>query len=263
VSLRCAPVGRLVTTPAELASEIERRLAGLGTAERAAAEKAYLKSGLEFFGVPVPGIRHVVRDLLPRPGRRDREQHGREYVVATAEALWRPPVHECRMAAVMVLADHAGVLDARDAPFVERLIRESGTWALVDVLAAAVAGSLVERFSELGGTLDAWSRDGDFWIRRAALLALLGPLRAGDGDFARFSRYADAMLEEKEFFIRKAIGWVLRDTARRRPGLVVDWLEPRLSRASGVTVREAVKPLPPETAARLLAGYRASRTRVR
>ncbi len=66
---------------------------------------------------------------------------------------------------------------------------------------------------------------------------------AVDGDFDRFSRYADAMLDEREFFIRKAIGWVLRDTAKRRPDLVYRWLLPRASRASGVTIREAVKPL--------------------
>lgn len=51
------------------------------------------------------------------------------------------------------------------------------------------------------------------------------------------------MLEEKEFFIRKAIGWVLRDTAKKRPELVFDWLLPRAHRASGVTIREAVKHL--------------------
>ncbi len=51
------------------------------------------------------------------------------------------------------------------------------------------------------------------------------------------------MLEEKEFFIRKAIGWVLRDTARKRPDMVCEWLLPRAARASGVTLREAVKPL--------------------
>ena len=62
---------------------------------------------------------------------------------------------------------------------------------------------------------------------------------------------------EREFFIRKAIGWVLRDTGRRRPDLVAAWLEPCIGRVSGVTLREAVKPLPPETAARLLAAYRA------
>jgi 3-methyladenine DNA glycosylase AlkD len=78
-------------------------------------------------------------------------------------------------------------------------------------------------------------------------------LRRGDGDWDRFSRYADAMLDEKEFFIRKAIGWVLRDTGRRRPEIVAAWLEPRIEHASGVTVREAVKPLPDGVRATLLA----------
>jgi 3-methyladenine DNA glycosylase AlkD len=49
------------------------------------------------------------------------------------------------------------------------------------------------------------------------------------------------MLDEKEFFVRKAIGWVLRDTSRRRPELVYEWLLPRAARAPGVTLREAVK----------------------
>jgi 3-methyladenine DNA glycosylase AlkD len=85
------------------------------------------------------------------------------------------------------------------------------------------------------------------------MLALLVPLRRGDGDFDRFSRYADQMLEEKEFFIRKAIGWILRDTAKRRPELVAAWLGPRVHRASGVTMREAVKPLPRAVREALLA----------
>lgn len=83
-------------------------------------------------------------------------------------------------------------------------------------------------------------KDDDFWVRRAALLALLRPLRDGGGDFA-LARHADAMLDEKEFFVRKAIGWVLREASKKRPALVADWLAPRAARASGVTVREAVK----------------------
>ena len=114
-------------------------------------------------------------------------------------------------------------------------------------------GRLVERFSELGAVLDRWAVDEDFWIRRASLLALLVPLRRGAGDFDRFSRYADAMLDEREFFIRKAIGWVLRDTARKRPDLVYQWLLPRAARASGVTIREAVKPLSEAQRAEVLA----------
>ena len=56
------------------------------------------------------------------------------------------------------------------------------------------------------------------------------------------------MLEEREFFIRKAIGWVLREAGKRRPDDVAAWLAPRTDRASGVTMREAVKYLPPDVA---------------
>jgi 3-methyladenine DNA glycosylase AlkD len=142
---------------------------------------------------------------------------------------------------------------------VERMLRTAGTWALVDGLAANVMGALTERYPELTSTLDRWATDDDFWLRRSAMLALLKPLRRGDGDFERFGRYADLMLAEKEFFIRKAIGWILRDTGRRRPQLVAEWLAPRVSRASGVTMREAVKPLPAEVRDQLLAGYRERR----
>ena len=61
------------------------------------------------------------------------------------------------------------------------------------------------------------------------------------------------MLEDREFFIRKAIGWVLRETARKRPGLVCAWLLPRAARASAVTIREAIKPLSGEQRTAVLA----------
>lgn len=117
-------------------------------------------------------------------------------------------------------------------------------------------GSLVERHPETAAVLDRWADDDDFWIRRSALLVLLGPLRKGKGDFERFGRYADSMLDEKEFFIRKAIGWVLRDTAKKRPDLVLEWLLPRAGRASGVTIREAIKPLSEEQRAAVHAAVR-------
>jgi 3-methyladenine DNA glycosylase AlkD len=61
------------------------------------------------------------------------------------------------------------------------------------------------------------------------------------------------MLEEREFFIRKAIGWVLREEGARRPDEVTAWLLPRAARCSGVTLREAVKHLPHEQAAAIRA----------
>ena len=145
----------------------------------------------------------------------------------------------------MLLVERRTLLRACDLDLLARLIGESRTWALVDVLAGDVAGPLVDRLEDGGAdltpTLDGWSVDGDLWLRRSALLAHVAPLRAGRGDWERFTRYAEAMLGEREFFIRKAIGWVLRDTSKRRPELVRAWVGPRLEQMSGVTRREAVK----------------------
>lgn len=223
-----------------LVPRLEDELRAAGGPERAAKEKAYLRSSLEHLGTPVPAIRSVADHL-----RRDRPDLEHDDVVRLATALWSAPVHERRLLAVEVLDQYADRLSPGDLPLVERLVRESRTWALVDGLAADVAGGVVQRWPDAAvveAALDRWADDSDFWVRRAALLAELRLLRAG-GDFARFARHADGMLEEREFFVRKAIGWVLRETGRTRPDLVVDWLVPRLPRVSGVTLREAVKPL--------------------
>jgi len=181
-------------------------------------------------------------------------------VLALARALWAREIHECRMAAVELLDQFAGLLRPGDlGGVVERFLREARTWAIVDGLAANVAGALVERHPELKTRLDRWARDEDFWIRRAALLAQLVALREGRGDLARFGRHADAMLEEREFFVRKAIGWVLRDASSRDPEGVARWLLPRATRASGLTLREATKRLSPARRREILAAAEAGR----
>lgn len=206
---------------------------------RAVQERAYLKSDLEHLGVRVPVTRAIVKRILPQ-----RPSPDHDLVVGVAEALWAEPVHERRVAACHVLELHEAVLTVGDIPLLERLLRESRTWALVDVIAPNVVGPMFDRDpASIGPVLDRWNLDEDFWIRRASVLALLRALRAGEGDWPRFTRYADVLWLEQEFFIRKALGWILRDTAKHRPELVFDWLLPRAATASGVTVREAVKPL--------------------
>jgi 3-methyladenine DNA glycosylase AlkD len=232
-----------------LAEDLEQRLAELGTPQRADQERAYLKSELRHLGVSVSAIRKAALQLLCEHPELERED-----ILGLVDALWSEPVHERRMAAVEILDARAQLLRPDDLRLLERLLRESRTWALVDGLAAKVVGGLRERYpDDVETTLEAWSRDPDLWVRRASLLAYLVVLRSGRGDFDAFARKADRMLDEREFFICKAIGWVLRDTGRRRPALVTGWLEPRLGRAAGMTIREAVKHLPEVDRKRLLA----------
>jgi len=237
-----------------LVAEIDRELCARGTPERALHEKAYLKSELKHYGVTMPGIRAVAKETKHRYPALTHDE-----LVALVVTLWAVPVHERRMASVELVGFYADLLGPDDIEVLERLLRESRTWALVDGIAPNIVGPLYESHRELGGVLDRWSTDDDFWIRRAALLALLLPLRRGDGDFDRFARYADAMLDEKQFFIRKAIGWVLRETGKKRPELVYDWVLPRAGRMSGVTRREAVKPLSDEQRSAVLAAAATAR----
>jgi 3-methyladenine DNA glycosylase AlkD len=174
-------------------------------------------------------------------------------VLAWAVALWREPVHERRMAAVELLTLAVPRLTADDLPAVAKLLRESGTWALVDGLACNVAGAIALRDPSSWPVIDAWAADPVFWVRRSALLALLPGIRAGRPDLARFTRYAEPMLAEREFFIRKAIGRVLREISRRDPEWVAGWTARHVRDMSGVTFREAVRRLPAEEAERLRA----------
>jgi len=245
-----------VNTPADVADEIADHLRASSDPGRALQVQAYLKSDLVHFGTSMPQIRAAVRG----PGR----ALSHEDMLDVVRMLWdeaaAAPIFERRMAAAVLLSDRQDILVASDLALIGGLIGQSETWALVDVLVPRPVGRISQREpAATGQVLDQWAREDNFWLRRAALLAHLVPLREGDGDWGRFSGYAEAMLDDREFFIRKAIGWVLRDTARRRPDLVRDWVAPRTDRMSGVTIREAVKRLQPEDRDALMLAYREHR----
>jgi 3-methyladenine DNA glycosylase AlkD len=233
---------------ASLATALARQLRAAGDPARASHEKRYLRSTLRHFGTSVPEIRRAAVTL-----RRAHPDLDRASLLALVDDLWGRGVHECRMAAVELLEQYVDLLGLRDLGRLERLLRESGTWALVDGLAASVVGAIAEHAPRATARLDRWAADPDFWIRRASLLAELVPLREGRGDFDRFARRADRLLGDREFFVAKAIGWVLRDASRKAPDRVAEWLAPRAGRASRITLREATRRLPAAARAEILA----------
>lgn len=226
-------------------AELSSHLAAAARPERADEERAYLKSDIEHLGVSLPDTRSITLRWMAAHGP----------TLSDADELWSEPIHELRMAAIEIATALQPSLSPDDIDIIERWLREARTWAMVDPLATHVAGPLLERHPRGAEIVERWARDNDFWLRRSALLAHLKALRNGHGDFVRFGRLADDMLDEREFFIRKAIGWILRDTGRKRPDMVYEWMLPRASRASGVTIREAVKRLTPAQRDAVLAAF--------
>jgi 3-methyladenine DNA glycosylase AlkD len=228
----------------------------LGRPERAAGEKAYLKSPLDFHGVTVPEVRAACADFC-------REHPGLDAAALreAVDALMASSYHDERSAGIGLLERRRDALGEADLPWLIGLVRRAANWAHVDWLATKIVGPIVTGRRAAPALLRAWAADESAWVRRTALLAQLGALRAGGGDFALFASIAAPMLPERDVFVRKAVGWVLRDVARRRPELVRDFLREHGARASPLTYREATKRLPAAWLAELPAPASARATR--
>jgi 3-methyladenine DNA glycosylase AlkD len=203
---------------------------------RAAAEKAYLKSDLELWGVMVPDVRRIAAGYAkahPELTRRD--------LKAISLAAFATEVFDLRSVAIALADRRRALLEERDLPWLLDLVDASKTWAHVDWIAATVIGDVVARHPASLRWLPLWAKSRNFWIRRTALLAQLGTLRRGAGDWPLFTRLAAGMLHEKEFFIRKAIGWVLREVSKTRPKLVYEFIRAHQGEMSGLTLREGAK----------------------
>ena len=241
---------RAVTDPAAVVAAVTGHYRRLGTPERASAERAYLKSPLRFHGVTVPDVRRQAADLVRRGMP---ELAERRRLLALARAFLATDFHDLHSTAIALLEKRQDLLLERDLEWLKRVVRRSANWAHVDWLATKVVGPIVARATAATRrrTLRSWARDPDFWVRRSALLAQLDELRAGGGDFPLFAALAAPMLPDKEFFIRKAIGWVLREVGKRRPQLTYEFLRQHRSQVSGLTLREGSRRLSPAMRAAL------------
>jgi 3-methyladenine DNA glycosylase AlkD len=212
-----------------------RRFAAAGDAAGAVAAKAYMKSALDFHGVSAAIVRAASREFAVTLATRAELRRA-------VDALYATRNFDLHSAAVGILERHLALLTTKDAAWLIGLVRQSACWAHVDWLATKIVPATLP--ADPAPLLRKWAGDDDFWVRRTALLAQLDVMRAGAGDFALFAELAAPMLEEKEFFIRKAIGWVLRDVSKKRPELIAKFVRKHHARMSGLTFREAIKRLP-------------------
>ena len=222
--------------PKRVLGELAVELKAAGTPARAKSEQAYLKSDLTFYGTAMPDIRRIAVEYAKAHPELDRRA-----LRSIAEAAWKTDVFELRSVALALLDRKKGLLEERDLPWLLDLVDGSQTWALVDWLAATIIGDVVGRSPASLRWLPIWAKQKNFWIRRTALLVQLNTLKRGEGDWELFTRLAAGMLDEKEFFIRKAIGWVLREVSKKRPALVYAFIRAHRDEMSGLTLREGAK----------------------
>lgn len=222
-------------TAADLVDSIRQALRESADPTIAPGQQAYMKSSMPFLGVKVPQARRIARQAAR--GRKDAAE-----LRAAALELWRGATHrEERYAAteIMGLRPLRGRLDMLDVH--EEMIRTGAWWDHVDEVSHRLAETLDARPEELTPVLVAWARDEEFWVRRASIISQLG--RRGDTDVALLVSAIQPNIADTEFFIRKAIGWALREYAKTDPEWVRTFVAAHEGELSGLSRREAMKHL--------------------
>jgi 3-methyladenine DNA glycosylase AlkD len=221
-----------------LVRSVRRALARAGDPAKAAAMQAYMKSALPYRGVQTADQRRIWREVFRRHPPRDAPSW-RETVLA----LWRGAAYrEERYAAIACsgLGDASAWQTLDVVPMYEEMIVTGAWWDYVDAIAANRIGPLLAAYPvPMRRLLRAWSRDAHLWKRRTAILAQL--TFKDRTDTTLLYACIEPNLGDTQFFIRKAIGWALRQHARTDPQGVAAYVRANSSRLSGLSRREAMK----------------------
>lgn len=224
----------------ELVTEIREVLAAAGDPERARAQQAYMKSAMPFRGIGSPALKAVLRPVLADPAYRITD---REEWEATVRELWDGATHREERYAAITLTGHRayrGWQDPQALPLYEHLVTTGAWWDLVDPVASDRVGPILLRAPErVTPVVRGWATSDDLWLRRAAILSQLKARERTDTTLLRAC--VEPNLDDPSFWIRKAIGWALRQYARTDPAWVRAEVERWGPRLSGLSRREALK----------------------
>ncbi|WP_458112067.1 DNA alkylation repair protein [Arthrobacter sp. R1-13] len=221
----------------ELLAAIRLGLAERCDPARAAGAQAYMKSSIPSLGVRVPEVRRLTTAAAAAHPFVSLEQ-----LRETVLELWRTATfREEHYAAI----DLTGLRLARHQPLMlpvyEEIIRTGASWDFVDGVSERIGGLLQAHRPTMTALLRNWSRDTDFWIRRASITAQLKAKAQTDTGLLR--EVIKANLADTEFFIRKAIGWALREYAKTDPEWVRAFVAEHGEDLSPLSRREALKNL--------------------
>lgn len=216
---------------------IREALAAHADPERAAAQQAYMRSKMPFYGLPMSVVRREVRRAVQAP-----------VTPSDVRLLWDEATHrEERYAAITLLRHRVSREWAHDPSpetldLLRHLITTGAWWDLVDEIASHCVGDLLRAHpAVMAPVLRGWSREPDLWLRRTAIISQLRSGDATDLDLLTFA--IEGSVDDPDFFARKAIGWALRQHARSDPAWVRAYVDANRDRLSPLSVREALKHL--------------------
>jgi 3-methyladenine DNA glycosylase AlkD len=224
----------------ELISALRVALSAAADPEVAVQQQAYMKSQMPYFGLSSPRLKAELRPLLGDWQPVDRAQWA-----TTVRTLWDEATHREEWYAAIAVARHRRArrwLDVESLDLWRHLITTGAWWDVVDEVATHLVGDvLAAHRAEATPIVRAWATDEDLWLRRTAVICQLHHQADTDLDLLRLA--VEANVDDTSFWLRKAIGWALRQHARTDPDWVLAEVARLGDRLSGLSRREALKHL--------------------
>jgi 3-methyladenine DNA glycosylase AlkD len=218
--------------------EVRNALEQAADPQKAPKMQAYMKSAMPYRGVSAPEQKAIWKRIFAEHPLSSREQWQE-----VALTLWRDAAfREERYAAVALTAleGYAPYRTMTSVPMFQEMIVTGAWWDFVDAIAGRQLGDILRKDTvRMPALMRRWARDRNMWKRRCAILCQLGFKR--DTDLRLLYDCIEPNLPDKEFFIRKAIGWALRQYAWTDPRAVKKYVNANRERLSGLSVREALK----------------------
>ena len=198
-----------------------------------------MKSTMPYYGVASPEQRRIFRSVFAAI-RFDTFEDWRDAVLG----LWRGARHREERYAAIALAGHRRYRPWQRPEMLavyEEMIETGAWWDYVDAIAIHLIGDeLLRRYTvEIKPVMLAWSSDSNLWKRRASIICQIAFKR--ETDLELLHACIQPNLGDRDFFIRKAIGWALRQHAWTDPEKVRHYVAANKSRLSGLSTREALK----------------------
>ena len=212
-------------------------LESLSDSGKAADMARYMKTEMPFYGVQKAGRTPISRELVRRWPPATRSEY-----TALVRALWVLPHREEKYLALGVARAHSRFVTLSSIPLYRRLIVEGAWWDLVDEVATKLTGRvLLHQRDAMTPTIVKWLDHRNLWLRRTAIISQVGHKTDTDTDL--LFQCCSSRAHETDFFIRKAIGWALRDYAWTAPDAVGSFVRAHQHKLSGLSKREATKNL--------------------
>ena len=201
---------------------------------KAPGMQAYMRTGQPFYGVQAGPRRKAFKAAAKNYKNISRQEY--EQIIFE---LWNGRCREEMYQALETATHYKKYHDLQSWPIYEQLVNMATNWDTLDWIAGGLISPLVLHHRKLEKELVKWTTSENFWVRRASLLAHLHHKEETNAEL--LAKTILTLAHEKEFFIRKAIGWILRDYSYANPEWVTAFVKANQDKLSGLSKREALK----------------------